>query len=66
MAHDRASAEARFFYSIVSDAVVSLIDLFPTFMAIVGMQPQPELELDGCDILLVLHCKREAPRFANG
>jgi arylsulfatase A-like enzyme len=50
----------------VSNAMVSLIDLFPTFMAIAGMQPQPELELDGCDILPVLHGANAAPRFADG
>ena len=51
---------------VVSDALVSLIDLFPTFMSIAEMEPQPELGLDGCNILPVLLGKEKAPRFADG
>jgi len=50
----------------VSDAVVSLIDLFPTFMDMANMEPQPELDLDGCSILPVLHAKSATPHFADG
>jgi arylsulfatase A-like enzyme len=50
----------------VSGAIVSLIDLFPTFMAIAGAEEDPQLELDGCNILPVLHGADATPKFTNG
>jgi len=50
----------------VSGAIVSLIDLFPTFMAMGDMDPDPKLELDGCNLLPVLLGKDASPRFADG
>ena len=53
----------------VSGAVVSLIDLYPTFMSMAGMQLDPALKLDGCDLLPVLNEANEAngaPRFTDG
>ena len=50
----------------VSDAVVSLIDLFPTFMAMAGLEPDPDLRHDGCDLLPVLLGRQQVPTFADG
>lgn len=33
------------------DAPIHLIDLFPTFLSMAGVAADPELKLDGCDIL---------------
>jgi hypothetical protein len=35
----------------VCDTPINLIDLYPTFMEMAGMEPDPSLELDGCNVL---------------
>ena len=50
----------------VSHTPISLIDLFPTYMAMAGLLPGPELELDGCNILPVLLNTDDHAKFADG
>jgi len=45
---------------------INLIDLFPTFMAMSGLQPDPALKLDGADILPQIHGKKGPARYADG
>lgn len=39
----------------ICETPINLIDLFPTFMEIAGAKPDAALELDGCDILPLIH-----------
>lgn len=45
---------------------ISLIDLFPTYMAMAGLPVGPELALDGCNILPLLHKVDRHAKFADG
>jgi len=50
----------------VCDTPVSLIDLFPTFMALAGGARPVGLDLDGCNILPLFHGADQPARFADG
>jgi arylsulfatase A-like enzyme len=45
----------------VSDAFITSLDLFPTFIALAGA-PRPDVILDGFDIMAVLRGQAESPR----
>lgn len=45
---------------------VTLLDLFPTFMAMGGLQPDSALDLDGCNILPVIKGQATEAKFADG
>ena len=45
---------------------INLIDLFPTFMEIAGAEPDAALELDGCDILPLIHGTSDTALKADG
>ena len=45
---------------------ITLLDLFPTFMAMGGMQPDTTLELDGCNILPLIKNESVQAQFADG
>ena len=45
---------------------VNLIDLFPTFMTMAGLESDPSLALDGCDILPLMQGNAEAAVFSDG
>ena len=42
------------------DVPINLIDLFPTFMTMAGVEPDARLQLDGCDILPLIEGNAEA------
>jgi len=48
------------------ETLVNLIDLFPTFMAMAGMEPDASLELDGCDILPLMQATAKQAVYADG
>jgi arylsulfatase A-like enzyme len=48
------------------DTAVHLLDLFPTFMAMGGMEPDESLELDGCNILPILKGETAAAHSTDG
>lgn len=48
-----------------TDTIVSLIDLFPTFMAMAGLEPSDELDLDGCNILPVFIGDSDVAYYRN-
>jgi len=48
------------------DTPINLLDMFPTFMAMAGMEPDPSLELDGCNILPLMKDEADAAVHANG
>lgn len=48
------------------DTPINLIDLFPTFMTMSGLKPDPSLKLDGADILPQIHGKKGPARYADG
>ncbi len=48
------------------DTPINLVDLFPTFMAMAGVEPDPELELDGCNILPLMKGEADEAVFSNG
>jgi len=52
--------------SVNETTPVTLLDLFPTFMAMGGMQPDPALDLDGCNILPVIQGQASEAKFADG
>jgi len=52
--------------SVNETTPVTLLDLFPTFMAMGGMQPDPALDLDGCNILPVIKGQATEAKFADG
>ncbi len=45
---------------------INLIDLFPTFMELAGLDPDPSLELDGGNLLPLFHGDAEQVVFADG
>lgn len=50
----------------VCETPINLIDLFPTYMAMAGAKSKLDLNLDGCDILPVLHGDASEVKFADG
>ena len=50
----------------VCDTPINLIDLYPTFMEMAGMELDPSLELDGCNVLPLIHGKSEQAFHPNG
>jgi arylsulfatase A-like enzyme len=52
--------------SVNETTPISLLDLFPTFMAMGGMQPDSALDLDGCNILPVIQGQATEAKFADG
>jgi arylsulfatase A-like enzyme len=52
--------------TVNSTTPVTLLDLFPTFMAIGGMKADRSLGLDGCNILPVLKGETQEARQADG
>jgi hypothetical protein len=48
------------------DTPVHLLDLFPTFMAMAGMEPDESLELDGCNLLPLLSGEADEARLPDG
>jgi arylsulfatase A-like enzyme len=50
----------------VCDTPINLIDLYPTFMEMAGIAPEPSLELDGCNLLPLIHGKSEQAFHPNG
>ena len=52
--------------SVNETTPISLLDLFPTFMAMGGMQPDASLDLDGCNILPLIKDEGSAAQFADG
>jgi arylsulfatase A-like enzyme len=52
--------------SVNEDTPINLIDLFPTFMAIGGMEHDGSLDLDGCNIFPVLQGEEPVARFHDG
>ncbi len=49
-----------------SKTAVSLVDMFPTFMSMAGAKPGKHLDLDGADILPVLHGETDKVVKADG
>jgi len=52
--------------SVNETTPITLLDLFPTFMAMGGMQPDPVLDLDGCNILPLIKDEGSQAKFADG
>lgn len=50
----------------ICDVPINLIDLYPTFMAMAGMRPEPSLKLDGCNILPLFEGEADQAYFADG
>jgi len=50
----------------VNNTPINLIDMFPTYMAMAGMKPRNDLDLDGCNVLPVMIGKDDKARFADG
>jgi arylsulfatase A-like enzyme len=50
----------------VCDTPISLIDLFPTYLAMAGVEPRSGLELDGCNVLPSIRGEDREARFADG
>lgn len=48
------------------DTPVSMIDLFPTFMAMAGLAHDPTLALDGCNLLPLMHGTNDQALLPNG
>ena len=48
------------------NTAISLLDLFPTFVAIAGTEADPALALDGCDILPILQGDAKLAKHSNG
>ena len=48
------------------DVPINLIDLFPTFMKMAGVQPDESLKLDGCDILPLIEGKADVATLPDG
>lgn len=51
--------------TVNNTSLISLLDMFPTFMA-AGNMTDASLDLDGCNILPLLHGDTSEARFANG
>ena len=45
---------------------INLIDLFPTFMEIAGMESDPSLELDGANLLPLFHGESDQVVMPDG
>jgi arylsulfatase A-like enzyme len=52
--------------SVNETTPITLLDLFPTFMAMGGMQPDKSLDLDGCNILPLIKDAGTQAQFADG
>ena len=52
--------------SVNEDTPINLIDLFPTFMAIGGLEHDGSLEIDGCNILPLLKGAEPVAKFHDG
>jgi len=52
--------------TVNNQTVVNLIDLFPTFMSIGGLENDGSLDIDGCNILPVLKGEEQVARFHDG
>ena len=52
--------------SVNNETPINLIDLFPTFMAMAGLEHDGTLDIDGCDILPAMKGHDRAARFFNG
>ncbi|VGO17700.1 Arylsulfatase [Pontiella desulfatans] len=50
----------------ICDTPINLIDLFPTFMTMAGLPRDEALELDGCDILPLIHGESDTAFYADG
>lgn len=50
----------------VDDSIVSLIDLFPTFMDMAQLPEEPALQLDGCNLFPLFKGQAQAPKLADG
>jgi len=50
----------------VSEMPINLIDMYPTYMAMAGIKPKPELELDGCNVLPVMLDQADVAKFMDG
>ena len=50
----------------VCDTPIHLVDLFPTYMAMAGAEPKPELNLDGCNVLPVFLGQESDVKLADG
>jgi arylsulfatase A-like enzyme len=50
----------------VCDTPISLIDLYPTFVDLVGLPPSDNAKLDGCNIRSLLEGKETVARRADG
>ena len=52
--------------SVNEDTPINLIDLFPTFMAIGGMENDGSLDIDGCNIFPILKEQTQVAKFHDG
>ena len=50
----------------VCQTPINLIDLFPTFMTMAGLEHDPSLKLDGCDILPLMQGKADTALYPSG
>ena len=50
----------------VCETPISLVDLYPTFVDMVGLEPFKNPKLDGCNILPLMEGKDSVARFADG
>jgi arylsulfatase A-like enzyme len=50
----------------VCDTPISLVDLYPTFIDLVGLPPSDNPKLDGCNIRPLLEGNASVARFADG
>ena len=48
------------------NTMINVVDLFPTFMKIAGMKFDQSLDLDGCNILSLIHGSNDPAYFPNG
>ncbi|MEO1855925.1 MAG: sulfatase [Rubritalea sp.] len=52
--------------SINRETPINLIDLFPTFMGIAGLENDGSLDIDGCDIFPVIMGQEKVAKFHEG
>jgi len=50
----------------VCDTPINLIDMFPTYLAMAGTTPRADLDLDGCNVLPLIHGTDDKARFDDG
>ena len=48
------------------ETLINLIDLFPTFMTMAGLEQDESLELDGCDLLPLIRGEAKAAVYPDG